>query len=57
MVKDKECVCATPKLFLGQMPPDITKDDSWALFNAYGDVVWVDMLQMRNKHHKSCAMV
>ena len=31
MVEDKECVCATAKLFLGQMLLDVTKDDVWAL--------------------------
>ena len=57
MVEDKECVCATPKLFLGQMPPNVTKEDVWALFKAYGDVVRVDMLQTRDGRHRGCAMV
>ena len=57
MVEDKECVCATTKLFLGQMLPDVTKDDVWALLQAYGDVVQLDMLQTRAGRHRGCAMV
>ena len=44
MVDNKECVYAIAKLFLGQRPPDVTKDDVWALLQAYGDVVQLDML-------------
>ena len=57
MVGNKECVYAIAKLFLGQMPPDVTKDDVWALLQAYGDVVQLDMLQTRDGRHRGCAMV
>ena len=59
MVNNKECVYAIAKLFLGQMPQtnDVTKDDVWALLQAYGDVVQLDMLQTRDGCHRGCAMV
>ena len=57
MVDNKECVYAIAKLFLGQMPPDVIKDDVWALLQVYGDVVQLDMLQTRDGRHRGCAMV
>ncbi|CAD7698562.1 unnamed protein product [Ostreobium quekettii] len=57
MADAKDCVCAVPKLFLGQMPPDVSKDDVLALFKGYGTIVRVDMLATRDGRHRGCAMV
>lgn len=44
---EDDCVCSTPKLFVGQIPSDVDRENLSSLFAPYGRVNRIDMLTPR----------
>ena len=44
---EEDCVCSTPKLFVGQIPSDVTRESLLSLFQRFAHVHRIDMLTPR----------
>jgi len=45
------------RLFIGQLPPDITKEDVTTYFAPFGEIVEVSLLETKSKTQPGCAFV
>lgn len=44
---EEDCVCSSPKIFVGQIPVEIGREDLLSLFELFGPVQRIDMLTPR----------
>lgn len=52
-----EAVCAEPKVFVGQVPHEVTQDQIFALFSKYGTIKKCALITGPDGRSKGCAMV
>ncbi|KAG2450180.1 hypothetical protein HYH02_000282 [Chlamydomonas schloesseri] len=52
-----EAVCAEPKVFVGQVPHEVTQDQVFALFSKYGTIKKCALITGPDGRSKGCAMV
>ncbi|GIL73244.1 hypothetical protein Vretimale_4842 [Volvox reticuliferus] len=52
-----EAVCAEPKVFVGQVPHEVTQEQVFALFSKYGTIKKCALITGQDGRSKGCAMV
>lgn len=52
-----EAVCAEPKVFVGQVPHEVTQEQVFSLFSKYGTIKKCALITGQDGRSKGCAMV